>query len=93
MEPVLDRLEWMPISLAVEATASGPSDRQRRAKPVFEDTAKARAMLRVPYSVLLMFSTDHPGNFAVAEQLMRVCGSIPALIAATRVNVLNEDPD
>ena len=34
-----------------------------------------------------------PGELAVAEQLMRVCGSIPALIAATRVNVLNEEPD
>ena len=33
---------------ATSTTFSGPSDMMRRAKPVFDDTANARASERVP---------------------------------------------
>ena len=41
-------VDVMPMLLAVSMTLSMPSAISRRTKPVFEDTANARWMLRVP---------------------------------------------
>ena len=41
-------VEVMPISLAVSITFSVPIAICKRTKPVFDDTAKARVMERVP---------------------------------------------
>ena len=40
--------EVMPMRLATSTTLSGPIERMRRANAVFDDTAKASAMLFVP---------------------------------------------
>ena len=48
MDGVMLSGDVMPMRWATSATLSMPTAISNRTKPVFDDTSKARAMLRVP---------------------------------------------
>ena len=66
--PSATRSDSMPMRWATSLIFSGPMDIAKRAKPVLDETASARAIVRVPKSRYPTLWTFHPGSSAYVLQ-------------------------